>query len=193
MFLPLLIFPCTIKSRSSFLAPAHPGGPGKRAVKWLCVSVCIFLCLVSVVWYISAGDVPADDADYTFSSSFDLVKFSFLGHSANSSVSINYSSLLNIQRWVSRLHFWATVCKTVRPMLSVRCLSCPVCNVRALWPNGWMDQDEAWHAGRPQPWPHCVRWGPSSPSPKGAQLPNFWPISVVAKWLHGSRCHLVWR
>jgi len=34
--LPLLIFPCTIKSRSSLLAPAHPGGPGKRAVKPLC-------------------------------------------------------------------------------------------------------------------------------------------------------------
>ena len=33
--LPLLIFPCTIKSRSSLLAPAHPGGPEKRAVKWL--------------------------------------------------------------------------------------------------------------------------------------------------------------
>jgi len=33
--LPLLIFPCTIKSRSSILAPAHPGGPGKRAVKQL--------------------------------------------------------------------------------------------------------------------------------------------------------------
>jgi len=31
--LPLLIFPCTIKSRSSVLAPAHPGGPGKMAVK----------------------------------------------------------------------------------------------------------------------------------------------------------------
>ena len=30
-----LIFPCTIKSRSSLLAPAHPGGPGKRAGKWL--------------------------------------------------------------------------------------------------------------------------------------------------------------
>jgi len=27
--LPLLIFPCTIKSRSSLLAPAHPGGPKK--------------------------------------------------------------------------------------------------------------------------------------------------------------------
>ena len=27
--MPLLIFPCTTKSRSSFLAPAHPGGPGR--------------------------------------------------------------------------------------------------------------------------------------------------------------------
>ena len=36
--LPPLIFPCTIKSTSSLLAPAHPGGPGKRAVKrlWWC-------------------------------------------------------------------------------------------------------------------------------------------------------------
>ena len=33
--LPLLIYPCTIKSRSSLLTPAHPGGPGKRAVKRL--------------------------------------------------------------------------------------------------------------------------------------------------------------
>ena len=41
--LPLLIFPCTIKSRSSLLAPAHPGGPGKRAVKrlWCGVVVCL--------------------------------------------------------------------------------------------------------------------------------------------------------
>jgi len=31
--LPLLISPCAIKSRSSLLAPAHLGGPGKRAVK----------------------------------------------------------------------------------------------------------------------------------------------------------------
>ena len=33
--LPLLIFPCIIKSRSSLLAPARLGGPGKRAVRWL--------------------------------------------------------------------------------------------------------------------------------------------------------------
>jgi len=57
-----------------------------------------------------------------------------------------------------------TVCKTVRPMLSGRCLSClscPVCDVRALWPNGWTDQDETWHAGRSRPRPYYVRWGPS--------------------------------
>ena len=81
--------------------------------------------------------------------------------------------------------FWATVCrpKTVRPMLSDRCLSvlsvCPVClsvsNVGTLWLSGWMDQDETWHGGRPRPWPHRVRWGPSTqlPFPKGAEPPQF--------------------
>ena len=42
--LSLSIFPRTIKSRSSLLAPAHPGRPGKRAVKrlwwWLTRVVC---------------------------------------------------------------------------------------------------------------------------------------------------------
>jgi len=83
----------------------------------------------------------------------------------------------------------AIVCKTVRPIcyqtaVSSVCLSVclSVCNVGVLWPNGWMDQDETWHAGRPRPWPHCVRWGPSSPSPEGAQPPVFgsyllWPNS----------------
>jgi len=40
--LPVLIFPCTIKSRSSLLAPAHPDGPWKMVVVW-CV------CMVSDV------------------------------------------------------------------------------------------------------------------------------------------------
>ena len=35
VYLPLLIFPCTIKSRSSLPALDHPGAPGKRAVKQL--------------------------------------------------------------------------------------------------------------------------------------------------------------
>ena len=66
--------------------------------------------------------------------------------------------------------------KTVCPMLSDRCLSvCPVLSVSdvlALWPNGCTDHDETWHAGRARPWPHCVRQGPSSPSPKGACTPS---------------------
>ena len=40
MCLPLLIFPCTISPEASLLAPAHPGGPGTRAVKWLWFVVC---------------------------------------------------------------------------------------------------------------------------------------------------------
>jgi len=87
------------------------------------------------------------------------------------------------------LVYWATVCKTVCPMLSDRCPVCPVLsNVGVLWPNGWMDQDETWHARRTRPWPRCIRRGPSSPSPKGAQPPsNFRPTStsVMAKWLDG--------
>jgi len=61
----------------------------------------------------------------------------------------------------SSFRFWATVCLSV---LSV-------CNVGVLWPSGWTDQDETWHAGRPRPWPHCVRWGPSSPALKGHSPP----------------------
>jgi len=59
------------------------------------------------------------------------------------------------QKSTDLINFWAIVCKTVRHMLSDRCpvcLSlcpvCPVCNVGVLWPNGWMDQDATWYAGR---------------------------------------------
>ena len=81
-------------------------------------------------------------------------------------------------RWIIAQIIGWPVCKTVRPMLSIRCPVClSVClSVTlvycVLWPNGWTDQDETWHAGTPWPWPHCVRWGPSSSSPKGAQ-PQF--------------------
>ena len=79
----------------------------------------------------------------------------------------------------SSSHFWATVCKSVRPMLSDRCLSVclsvclSACDVGVLWPNGLTDQDETWHAGRPRPWPHCVRWKPSSPPSKRHSSPIF--------------------
>jgi len=68
-----------------------------------------------------------------------------------------------------------------------------VCNVGVLWLNGWMYQDKTRYRGRPRPRPYCARWEPSHP-PKGAQqLPNFRHMSVVAKRLDGSRCHLVRR
>jgi len=186
--------------------------------------------------------------------------------------------------------FWATVCKTVRPVLSDRCLSClsvclsvmlvycaqtvgrikmklgmpvglvpghivlngdpasplpkghipPIFSQYLLWPNGCMDQDAASYGGRPRPRQLCVRWGPCSPpqnvggAPKfssrvycgqmagwikmvlGMEVglspgdfvldghpapmpkrglspsPIFQPISIVAKRLDASRCHLVW-
>jgi len=68
-------------------------------------------------------------------------------------------------------------------MLSYRCLSvlscpvCPVCDVGVLWPNGWTDQYETWHAGRPRPRRLCVRSG-SNPLPqKGGEsaCPIFGP------------------
>ena len=53
-----VIFPCTIKFRRRFLllTPADPGGPGKRAVKRLCV-LCISTCIViySVMYAITAS------------------------------------------------------------------------------------------------------------------------------------------
>jgi len=68
-------------------------------------------------------------------------------------------------------------------MLSDRCLSVrSVCDVGVLWPNGWMDQDEPRHAGRPRPWPYCVRWRPSSPPQKGAEPPIFGPFLL---WPNG--------
>jgi len=102
--------------------------------------------------------------------------------------------VLKVECWFRFRCFWATDFKTVRPMLSDRCLSAclPVClsvlyvlsvlsvlsvlfacNIGVLWPNGWTDQDETWHSGKPRPWPHCVRWGPSSSSRKGGQSPQF--------------------
>jgi len=68
----------------------------------------------------------------------------------------------------------------------------PIFGPCLLWPNGWVDQGATWCGGRPRPGQHCVRCGPSS-IPKGHRLPNFRPISVAAKRLEGSRCHLVRR
>jgi len=81
--------------------------------------------------------------------------------------------------------FWATVCKIFWPTLSV-CDVGVLCQMvgRIKMKLGTqvglgtghivLDEDQA------------------PPPPKGHRPPNFRPISVAAKWLHGSRCHLVW-
>jgi len=65
----------------------------------------------------------------------------------------------------------------------------PIFGPCMLWPNGWMDEDATWYAGRTRPRPHCIRLGPSSPR-KGHVPPLFdpcllWPngCSFVAKRL----------
>ena len=57
--------------------------------------------------------------------------------------------------------------------------------VSILWPNGWMDHDDAWYGDRPQSRPHCIRWElvPSCPS-KGTQQPPLRPMSIVVKRSH---------
>ena len=61
-----------------------------------------------------------------------------------------------------------------------------------LWPNGWMDQDGTWHGSRLSPGDFVLDARPS-PLPQKGRAPNFRPMSIAAKRLHGSRCHLVRR
>jgi len=49
---------------------------------------------------------------------------------------------------------------------------CPVCDVGVLWPNGWTDKDETWHAGRPTP-RHIVLDGDPAPLPRRGTAPQF--------------------
>ena len=83
--------------------------------------------------------------------------------------------------------FWATVCITVRPMLSDRCLSClsvcPVLSVMLVYCGqtvGWiklkLGTEEGIGPG------HIVLDVDPAPSlQKGVQRPNFLPMSVVVK------------
>jgi len=66
----------------------------------------------------------------------------------------------------------------------------PIIGPCLLWPNDCVYQDTTWYSGRHRPRPHCVRWGPNSPSPKGTQPPIF-AQCFVAKRLDGLRCHMV--
>jgi len=88
---------------------------------------------------------------------------------------------------------WATVCKTVRPILSaVVCLSdLSVTLVHCSQTVGWIKMPlgiEVWPRSRP----HC-QTGTQLPTERGTAAPTFRPMSIVAKRLDGSSCHLVRR
>ena len=88
--------------------------------------------------------------------------------------------------------FWATVCKTVHPVLSDYCLSvCPVCDVGVMWPNSWIDKDETWRQALAAA--TLCQMGTELPLPKRGTAPSFRRMSVVAKWLDVLRCYLMWR
>jgi len=74
------------------------------------------------------------------------------------------TSPLQIYSPTALLPYFILFCKTVRPMLSDRCLSCWCIVAKQLHR---CIAYENWHAGRPRPWPHCVRWGPSSSHKRG--------------------------
>ena len=49
----------------------------------------------------------------------------------------------------------------------------PILGPCLLWPNGSMYQNTTWYGCRPQYRRHCVRRGPSAPSPKRDTAPQF--------------------
>jgi len=77
-------------------------------------------------------------------------------------------------------------------MLSDRCLS--VLSVTLVYCGqtvGWIKMKLGAQVGlRPV---HIVLDGDPAPPPQRGRAPQFRPISVLAKWLDGSRCHLVGR
>jgi len=79
-------------------------------------------------------------------------------------------------------NFWATVCKTVRPMLSDHCLSClSVMLVYCCQMVGRIKMKLGMQVGL-NPGCNVLDGSSSPPQKRGQSPPNFWPISVVAKW-----------
>ena len=82
--------------------------------------------------------------------------------------------------------FWATVCKTVRPMLSDRCLSAlSVTLVYCGQTVGWIKMKLGMEIGLGPS--HIVLDGDPAPLPKRGTALNFRSMSLVAKRLDGSR------
>jgi len=86
----------------------------------------------------------------------------------------------------------AGACCILRPVRPIWPVHGSYSAVYHMWPNGWMHQGETWRAGGPLPWPHCVKWGPSSPSPKGHSPPIFGPYLLLPNGCMDQDATLVW-
>jgi len=96
-----------------------------------------------------------------------------------------FSTLLHCQSW---RYICAFIVHFGRPFvkwfaLCYRTVVLSVCDVGVLWLDGWMNQDETWHGGRPRPRPHCVRWGSSLLSKKGQSPPPIFGSCLL--WQNG--------
>jgi len=94
--------------------------------------------------------------------------------------------------------FWATGCKTIRPIcyrsvVLFVCLSCrSVCDIGVLWPNGWRIKVKPGMQVGLGPCDIVLDGDPAAPPKRGTD-PTLRPMSIVAKQLDGSRCSLVRR
>jgi len=82
------------------------------------------------------------------------------------------------------LCYWTVVCLSVLSCLSVTFVHCGQTV-------GWIKMKLGVQVGL-GPGHNVLDRDPAPPPPKRCSPPNFRPISVAAKWLHGSRYHLVW-
>ena len=86
--------------------------------------------------------------------------------------------------------FGRCVCKTVRPMLSDRCLSVCILSVTLVYCGQTVGQIKMKVGVQVGLGPgHILLDGDHAPTPQRGTAPNFWPMSILAKQLHGSRCH----
>jgi len=77
--------------------------------------------------------------------------------------------------------FWQSFVK--RFALCYRTVVLSVCDVVGMWPNGWMDQDETWHAGRPRSRPHWVDPAPRPPKGDSPQFSAHICCGQMAGWI----------
>ena len=102
-----------------------------------------------------------------------------------SNYSTSYYNIQLIMFRISRLYWQLCYIRQIigRPFVkwfalcyqTVVCLSVlSVCNVGVLWPNGWIDEDETWHGGRPGAGHIVLDEDPAPRPPKAhSPLPQF--------------------